>query len=175
MIHSFTSRGRKRYRYSLCSKGLKEGRRKCPAGSLPADEIKRHVVDQIRAVGRDPALRAEVLRQARAHIDHELTELRSERKSLERELIRHHAEIRKLVTNGPLTSVVTGRVADLHDRVNEAEQRATEIARTIAEIEQELPDAGALATAFANFDCVWNALSSSFADFSALGERFAMR
>jgi site-specific DNA recombinase len=64
MFHNFTGRGGKRYRYYTCTRAIKKGRKKCPSGSLPAPGIERVVVDQIRCIADDPALRDAVLQQA---------------------------------------------------------------------------------------------------------------
>jgi hypothetical protein len=49
-----TRNGNKRYRYYVCSAAQKKGWQTCPSKSIPAGEIERFVVDQIRCVGRDP-------------------------------------------------------------------------------------------------------------------------
>ncbi|WP_197532948.1 recombinase family protein [Symmachiella macrocystis] len=46
----------KRYRYYVCTNAQKRGYGECPPKSVPAGEIERFVVDQIRAIGRDPGL-----------------------------------------------------------------------------------------------------------------------
>ncbi len=58
----------KRYRYYVCHRATKQGRRRCPSPSLPAGEIERFVVDEIAAVGRDPAIREQVLVRAEAQL-----------------------------------------------------------------------------------------------------------
>src|SRR5690606_2672747 len=49
-----TKNGTKRYRYYVCCSAQKRGWHTCPSRSIPAAEIERFVVDQIRSVGRDP-------------------------------------------------------------------------------------------------------------------------
>jgi site-specific DNA recombinase len=163
MIHSFTSKGQKRYRYYTCTRAIKNGRKACPSGSLPAAEIERVVVDQIRGIADDPGLRAEVLRQAQEQFESELAELVTEQRGLERELGWHHADIRKLCGDGPATSPMGGlagtRLAELHDRVARAETRLAELRRRIEEHQGDRLDAGGIDAAFADFDNVWNALS----------------
>ena len=71
MVHTFTGRGSKRYRYYTCCNAIKRGRKACPTKSLPASEIEAAVVDQIRCIAHDAHLRSEVLRQARSAADDE--------------------------------------------------------------------------------------------------------
>jgi site-specific DNA recombinase len=59
-----TKRGR-RYRYYVCRTTRTEGWGACTTKSVPAHEIERLVVDQIRAIGKDAALVAQVLASAR--------------------------------------------------------------------------------------------------------------
>jgi site-specific DNA recombinase len=50
-----TKHGSRRYRYYLCTEAQKRGRHTCPAPSLPAAEIERFVLDQLQALGHQPA------------------------------------------------------------------------------------------------------------------------
>ncbi len=63
MSHTYTAKGNKRYRYYVCGTAQQRGWSECPAPSIPAGEIERFVVDQIRGIGRDPALLHETLLQ----------------------------------------------------------------------------------------------------------------
>ena len=53
------------YRYYVCRHNLKRGRDVRPTKSVPGGEIERFVVEQIRAIGQDPALVADVAARAR--------------------------------------------------------------------------------------------------------------
>ena len=63
--HTYTTKRQRRYQYYRCTGDQKLGSDTCPTGSIPAVEIERFVVVQIRAIGRDPALVAETIAQAR--------------------------------------------------------------------------------------------------------------
>jgi site-specific DNA recombinase len=159
MVHSFTGRGGKRYRYYTCSRAIKSGRAACPTGSLPAAEIERVVVEQVRGVANDAGLRAEVFRQAAANLEAELADLRSERTRLDREIARHHAEICKLAV-GPTTSGATmGRIAEVNEQLALAENRLAEVQTGIADREQERITPEDVDAAFADFESVWETLS----------------
>jgi site-specific DNA recombinase len=158
MVHTFCSKGHKRYRYYTCTAAIKEGRRACASPSLPSDEIERVVVDQIRDLAGDAGLREEVVRQANAQFDTEIAEMVDERVRLERELARHHTEIRRLAVGGATDSATTALIADLHERIAHAETRNTELDGLIDERQKDrLTDADVLA-AFADFDKLWDAL-----------------
>lgn len=159
MTHSFTSKGEKRYRYYTCTKAIKSGRKACGSGSLPASEIERVVIDQIRGLADDAQLRAEVLRQAQQQHERELAELVTEQRGLERELGWHNAEIRTLCSNGPAKGTHAARLAEVHDRVAQTETRLRELQNQIEECEKGRINPGDIDLAFVDFDNVWNTLS----------------
>ena len=126
---------------------------------MPAAELEKVVVDQVRCIAHDTKLRSEVLKQISAHIESEIAELQLTRRNLNRELTRNHAEIRKLAVEVPASGTTTSRIADLHERVAKAETHRAELAEQIKELEHERLDKNDVALAFASFDNVWNVLS----------------
>jgi len=160
MVHTFTGRGSKRYRYYTCTKAIKSGYKTCPTKSLPAGEIEAAVVDQIRCIAHDSGLRDEVLRQARSASDDKLAELATQQLQLERQLGRDHAEIKRLTVTHDPSSATTARMADLHERIARSELDLGRIKNRVAEVQRQRIDESDVAAAFADFDNVWNALSS---------------
>jgi site-specific DNA recombinase len=159
MVHTFASRGNKRYRYYTCTNAIKNGRCMCPVGSLPAGEIEKAVVDQIRCIGRDPDVLGETLRQACARAEAAIERLTAERRIIERGLGRCHAEIRRLATSEPATSTAAVRIADLTDQVGQSERRLKDVNSQIAESQRDLVTNADVVAAFADFDNIWSALS----------------
>jgi site-specific DNA recombinase len=158
MVHTFTAKRGRQYRYYTCTHAIKSGRSECPSGSLPAGEIERVVVDQIRCIGRDPGLIKEVLVEARAGVDREMAALRAERSDLARELVRHHAELRRLALSAG-TEACAARILALQELTQAGEQRGPEIDLKIALLQRErIEEAEALA-AFRDFELVWGQLS----------------
>jgi site-specific DNA recombinase len=159
MTHSFACKGEKRYRYYTCTRAVKNGRAACQSRSLPASEIERVVVDQIRGIAADPGLRAEVFRQTQELFSGELAEMVTERQGLERELGWYHSDIRKRSGDGPATGAAGARLVELHERVALAETRLAELRELIDGHERDRLGAGDVDAAFADFDNVWSALS----------------
>ncbi len=160
MVHTFSSRGSKRYRYYTCIKAIKSGWKACPTKSLPAAEIEAAVVDQIRCIAHDEGLRDEVLRQAKCSNNCDLAELSTQQQQLERQLSRDHAEIARLAVAPDPSSATTARMADLHERIARAEQQLAQVRNRVGEIERQQIGEADVAAAFADFDNVWNALST---------------
>ena len=61
-----TRNGTKRYRYYTCTGAQKKGWHSCPSKSIPAGEIEKFVVEQIRTIGHDPTLWRQTFAAARA-------------------------------------------------------------------------------------------------------------
>jgi site-specific DNA recombinase len=111
-----TRNGNKRYRYYVCTNAQKRGWHNCPSKSIPAPEIERFVVDQIKRIGRDPALLNETVAQARSQGQSRVAELEAERWVLERELGKWNGEVRSLldqIAPNDGNTPATARLADL--------------------------------------------------------------
>jgi len=160
MVHTHTLKnGNKRYRYYVCTNAQKRGWHDCPSKSIPAQEIERFVIDQVRGIGKDRTLLAETLKETRAQGQARITELEAERRGLERDLGRHNAEMRKLAGHLATNGMATDRVADLQDRIRAAEQRGTQVREELIALGRELLDEKEVARALALFDPVWETLA----------------
>jgi len=162
MVPTHTTRDEKRrYRYYVCCSAQKRGWQTCPSKSIPAGEIERYVIDQIRDIGKDPALVRETLAQAVIRIDEERAALEGERRGLERDVSRWNDEIRTslvVVNNGQSVNMLP-RLADLQERLRIAEQRASEIQHRLVALDRERLTEEEVAGALGSFDPVWKALS----------------
>jgi len=158
MGHTYSAQGTKRYRYYVCLRAQKRGWDKCPTKSVPAGEIERFVVEQIKTIGKDPAVLKETLRQARGQSQRSLAGLQTEERRLERELARHNADVRKLA--GHVRDATTvDEIAELQERIRVAEQRATEVREQTVALNRELVDEREVEAALSVFDPVWDTLS----------------
>jgi site-specific DNA recombinase len=156
-----TKNGTTRYRYYVCTKAQKRGWKACPSPSIPAAEIERFVVDQIRCIGKDPGLLREIIAQAQFQVRSRLEELEAERRSLAREVAGWNAEVRRCAeqTTTRRETAAVGRLADLHDRLGTGERRLREIRDEAEPLKREVIDEGEVARALAAFDPVWDALT----------------
>jgi site-specific DNA recombinase len=160
MIHSHTLKnGNKRYRYYVCTNAQKRGWHECPTKSVPAAEIERFVIEQIRAIGKDSALVSETIRQTRTQANKRIKELETERGALEKDLARHNGELRKLVGQIARDDNAADRMADVQERIRVAERRATEVREELIALSRELMDEKEAVRNLALFDPVWDSLS----------------
>jgi len=162
MGHSYTSKkgGTARYRYYVCMQAQKRGWHTCPSKSVPAPEIERLVLEQIREVGKKPSIIAATLRQARRQTHESLKALQTEQTALERELREHDSAVRKL-SLAALENGAAGQLADLQERIRVGEQRLTSIREQVVSLSREIVDEHEVVRALAAFDPVWDTLSPS--------------
>ncbi|MCL4199420.1 MAG: recombinase family protein [Phycisphaerales bacterium] len=160
MTHTFSSARKGRfYRYYRCVRAIKSGAQVCESGTLPAAEIERVVVDEVRALATDKAHLAEVLAKAQASVAGEQSTLATERDDLKGELRRQHQELRRLVKDGRTDRETTARIAELNDRIRSGDQRLRELDARIVELERETITRAEAEAAFADFDGLWANLS----------------
>jgi len=159
MSHSHTKKGNRRYRYYVCMNAQKRGWHNCPSKSIPAPEIERFVVDQVRAVGKDSTLLAETLKEVRTAGQARIKELQAEERGLKREFKKHSAELRELAGRLATNGTATDRMADLQDRIRAAEQRATQVREELIALGRQVVDEKEIAKALTLFDPVWDTLA----------------
>jgi site-specific DNA recombinase len=158
-----TKNGSKRYRYYTCSGAQKRGWDTCPSKSIPAGEIERFVIEQIKCIGRDPALLRETFVEATAQVNTRLAELEAERRVLERDVRRWNAEVRALleeVGRPNAGASAPARLADLQERMRAAERRAADIHEEGLTLSREQVSADEVEMALVAFDPVWDALGT---------------
>jgi site-specific DNA recombinase len=121
---------------------------------VPAGEIERFVVDQIKCVGRDPTVIKETLSQARIQAEVQIERLQAERAELHGRLRDAHAEFGRIAAHPS-----DPRLADAHDRIRDTERRLTQIDDELATLTGDLIDRDEVATALADFDALWDCLA----------------
>lgn len=162
MTHTHTTRDNKRYRYYVCLQAQKRGWQTCPSKSIPAGEIEKHVIDQIRAIGLNPTLIAETVRQTQSGVQITLTELDSERRLIEQDLATQDTEMRRLAISTlaptPDSSSVK-RLADLQEHIRLGEQRLTEIREETIRLRASQIEEDEVAASLREFDPLWTTFS----------------
>jgi site-specific DNA recombinase len=161
MGHTYsTKNGTVQYRYYVCLNAQKRGWHTCPSKSVPAAEIERLVVEQIRAIGQDPSLVAATLKHTRKQATESIASLEKERAALDRELKRHYREVKTLAAEAASSNGTTAsRLGDMNERIRAGEQRMTELRERAVALGREIVDEGEVADALAAFDPVWDTLT----------------
>ncbi len=165
MVHTYTQKdGNKLYRYYVCVNAHQRGWNTCETRSVSAPDLERAVVDQIRGIGRNPDVLAEVLRQLGQQRGTSSTKLEDEKAVIERDLRKLGAEISGMAglaaNKGSSARTAIDRLAELHDKVASLDSRLAQVRYELAELEGQRFDVGDLNLALERFDPLWERMSS---------------
>jgi site-specific DNA recombinase len=163
MIHTYVNKKDRLYRYYVCVKAHQRGWAQCETRSVSAQALEDAVVEQLRGVGRNPAVLREVVRQIDAHRRKESTEIETEKSSSEGELKRIAQEMKRTVAAVGIASsadVATRHLAELQDRVSHLTGRLAEIRQQLTAMEAEGVDIQDVEAALGDFGPLWEQLST---------------
>jgi site-specific DNA recombinase len=154
-FHSAQRHG-KRYGYYVCARALKQGAKACPGSRAPAGALEEFVVERVRAVGREPRVFEATLAADRRGRASRRPELEAAVRRLVAERGRLDGERKHLVDaiSKGATSLV-GQLAELDDRLADADQKTQEARRDLAALDRGIADPDDLRAALADFEPLW--------------------
>jgi site-specific DNA recombinase len=161
MVHSYTMRKSKRYRYYVCYNAQQQGWKNCETKSVTAQAIEAAVLESIRRIGQDPeladAVATEALEQvARRHqeIDYETDGIRRHLRQLNQNIAREAAD----------TSVDSGarfeRITVLQGDIEKTERRLGELEAERGDLVTDHISGEELRETIAEFDAVWASMTT---------------
>ena len=158
--HSAKNRTR-RYRYYTCTSAQKRGWHTCPSKSIPAGEIERFVIEQIRRIGKEPALWQATFAEASSQIQARQAELETERSVIERDVRLWMTEMRALAleVGQSQSGAVVARLSDIQERIRVAEERTRAIDDEKLAFERGQVNENEVGQALAGLDAEWETLS----------------
>ncbi len=160
MIHTHTLKSKnRRYRYYVCTNAQKRGWQNCPTKSVPAQEIERFVIEQIRGIVKDPALVKETLQAARKQALSRIEELEGERAGIEKDIARANTEIRKIAGEVVRNPAAADRMADLVGQAQALGKKAADADAEVASTRAGMAGDKEAIQSLENFEPVWDALS----------------
>ena len=163
MTHS-ASGGRKRgktYRYYVCSKAQKRGHAACPRPSLPAEQVERFVVRQLKSLEVGEDLAREACNRVRKLIDDERQRLTEELVGLSTEIRRIGREIKEVstpVADPPREAVRLDSLARLNDQLRRQESRRTDVEEQLDS--KPMPERGTILEAIGDLESLWDRLTA---------------
>ncbi len=157
MGHTYTVRNNIMYRYYLCETVHKMGKDACVTRRIPAVEVEKFVIDQIRSITKDPQLFLLALEQANSKAISKNEELGAEFTQLSRKAKQLNRKIQALCNN-PDVEISDG-VVELNEQLHETESRLQQIEKELAILDGKRINSNAAMEAFQSFDAVWDALS----------------
>ncbi len=163
MTTHYTKKGDRRYAYYVCQTVQKAGASACPGSRVAAGELEAFVVDQLREVGRDPAVLDATLAADRSGRDARRPELEAEARRLASKQGRLKAERENLVDavakgDGNASHVLLERVEALDEEVAGAGQRIEAVSGELAALELGAIDGDELRTALEDLEPIWGEL-----------------
>ena len=162
MIHTYTAKRNKHYRYYVCTTAQKRGYDACPTKSIQAEELERRVMERIRKIGKDPALIRETVQKAKEEREVHTERLVGERKLLQRQLQQENQEFKGLLLaigeQGTFSNGLSRQLAELEEKIGATERRLTEIGEEVTRLEKQSIDERDLKKALSLFDPVWEEL-----------------
>jgi site-specific DNA recombinase len=156
MTHTYSVKAKatKRYRYYVCVAAQKKGWSTCASKSIPAGQIEKFVTEQVRRVGRDPAVLEATLRQVRQQGQKAILEATSAQRAAERELARHGTAVKRAVAAGDADALVR-----LNEQVRLTEQKVIKAKGEVEKLKAEDIRPDDLRDALSAFEPVWEQLS----------------
>ncbi|MFO1052775.1 MAG: recombinase family protein [Planctomycetota bacterium] len=136
MLHTFSTKQGRRFRYYVCARAHNEGASTCPGSRVAAGKFEKFVIEQVRAIGSDEALLARTASAAERLADEQREQLGGELARVERRMRRY--------SDGQRDEDLERRRAQLRDELDR--------------IGEGVVDPAQLRTALAGFDPVWEQL-----------------
>jgi site-specific DNA recombinase len=161
MMHTYTMRKSKRYRYYVCYNAQQKGWQNCETKSVQAQAIESAVLDSIRRIGTDPQLAEAVATEA-------LDQVARRRRELDEDLDAYRRTLRQsnqtLAREAADTSVDSGarfdRIISIQKEIETTERRLVELATERKALDSERINAEDLRRTLAEFDAIWSSLTT---------------
>ncbi|MCL4854736.1 MAG: recombinase family protein, partial [Bryobacteraceae bacterium] len=164
MIHTYTKKQNRLYRYYVCVNAHQRGWNKCQTRAVSAQALENAVVSQLGGIGRNPAIVGEILRQISEERGHSTAELQREQAAIEKKLERTTLDMGGLgvlaSSTGSAANSAMDRLAELHTRAEDQERQLAEVRQKIAAAGTHNIDADHLDQALRNFDQLWEQMTT---------------
>ena len=162
MVPTTARKNNRIYRYYTCSSAQKLGWKTCPHPSVKAQDLEAMVIGRIRVIGSDPALQAEVLKQATQAQREQKTTLTAEQGRLKARLAGIQGEMSgllKVLGDGCETGTsITPKLQDLEAKAGKLQARLAEIDVHLTALNNSAIDRDHLVSALSLFDPMWEVL-----------------
>ena len=117
MIHTYVKKKNCLYRYYVCVKAHQRGWTQCDTRSVSAPAIENAVVEQLRGIGRNPAMLRAVLGQIEEHRLRKMSGIDREKRDIELEMKKIAQEMGGMASMAGGVQFATDRLAELQDGV----------------------------------------------------------
>jgi site-specific DNA recombinase len=161
MMHTYTMRDSKRYRYYVCYNAQKKGWKSCDTKSVSAPAIESAVLDSIRRLGTDPKLADVVAKEALENMACRRQVLGQESESLRRSLRLLNQNFgREAADTTPDSGARFERMTTLQHEIEAIERRLEETSSERGDLDTNQINAEDLRHTLIEFDAVWSSLTT---------------
>lgn len=158
MIHHYVSKPNKRYRYYVCLKAQKEGWDTCPSPSLPAPELERFIVDQIKVIGRDPTVLQDCIETAQAHMRDQIEQLKGIREEKQKHIQELSKSIGESASQVGFDETATNRIELYQQQIKDTQAEMAALNSEIVSIQQQMLNPDELIGNLESFEPLWDAM-----------------
>ncbi|MFO0938313.1 MAG: recombinase family protein [Gemmataceae bacterium] len=123
MTAAHTTKGTKRYRYYVCTNAQKRGWGQCPHPSVSAPVIEAAVIEQLKRIGKEPALAERIIEESKRQDQENRKTHDREQQSQQWELKGWYEELKtRAIQIKPGDDAGMARLAELQERIRRAEE-----------------------------------------------------
>jgi site-specific DNA recombinase len=161
MVHTYTAREPKLYRYYVCYNAQQKGWKSCETKSVSAPGIETAVLDSIRALGGDAKLRGQVVAGVEADDRARRAKIQAEQGELREKLQKPNADLSRQAADKKSGSAVRfDRIASLQLEIESVERKLTELAVNMKAVEDAAADPQDIQRTLERFEPVWESLTT---------------
>ena len=158
MTHHFVTKPNKRYRYYVCLKAQKEGWDACPSPSLPAAELERFIVDQIKAIGKDVTVLQDCIDKAQIQMQDKIQQLKEARNEKQNHIQELSQQIGQAASQAGFDETAAGRIEDCQQQIKETQAEMAALNAEIVSIQQQMLNPDELVGNLESFEPLWDAM-----------------
>jgi site-specific DNA recombinase len=159
MVGTYTKKKNKVvYRYYTCGSAMKNGYASCTVRSVPAGEIEKAVVSQLRALLQSLEVIAQTFRAARDLQEQELRSLQDEKADLEMRMVELKASAGELVAADSDGDVGTEEFSQLDDDIQRTRCALAEVDERVSALSGGLFTEQDVAESLRKLDPIWDEL-----------------
>jgi site-specific DNA recombinase len=161
MVHTYTAREPKLYRYYVCYNAQQKGWKMCETKSVSAPVIETAVVDRIRALGRDGRLGAQVVAGVEAVDRGRRSQIEAEQEELRKTLQKLNGELARQASDKKSDSAARfDRIAGLRHEIEAVERKLAELAVNMKAAEEAAADPDDIQRTLERFEPVWESFTT---------------
>jgi site-specific DNA recombinase len=160
MLHTYTARRGRRYRYYVCLTAQQRGWKACATKSVNAYQIEQSIVGRVRALATDPGVAAETCRRVQDEQRQRSSELRKAVERQRQECKRVEGALRQAISTVSRGARQANRVLELEKSVAAETDTLNRLSTELAEAEETFLQESDIYSALQVFDPVWASLRS---------------